>query len=238
MLSESLSEYSALMVMKNALNDDIKMKNFLRYDIDRYLKGRSNETKTEMPLYKVENQSYVHYGKGSVILYALQDYIGEKKLNSVLNDFLEKYKYKTPYPTTLDFLTVLEKQVPDSLNYLITDWFKEITLYDYRLNNATYNQKENGKYQVVMNVEAYKVKVDDKGSEVRIPLNDWVDIGIYADQEERNLQYCERVFFSEAHMEFIVETSFKPEIAAIDPKRLLIEKIVNNNVVRVEKLIE
>ena len=59
---------------------------------------------------------HIHYGKGSVILYALQDYIGEEKVNTALRNFLEEFKYrKPPYPTSLDFMKHLEPQVPDSL---------------------------------------------------------------------------------------------------------------------------
>ena len=91
MLSESFAEYSSLMTMKHLGNDDMKMREFLKYDHDRYLRGRSRETDNEVPLYKVENQGHIHYGKGSVILYALQDYIGEEKVNFAMRSFLEEY---------------------------------------------------------------------------------------------------------------------------------------------------
>ncbi|MEM9051373.1 MAG: M1 family aminopeptidase, partial [Bacteroidota bacterium] len=128
MLTESFAEYSSLMTMKLE-SDDIKMKNFLKYDFNRYLRGRTSEREKELPLYKVENQGYIHYGKGSVILYALQDYIGVDSVNAALKAFLEEYRYaEPPYPTAYDFLDQLEPRVPDSLHYLINDWFKEITL--------------------------------------------------------------------------------------------------------------
>ena len=75
MLSEAFSEYSSLMTLKKMAKTPMKMREMLKYDHDRYLRGRSGEREKELPLYKVENQSYIHYGKGSVILYALQDYI-------------------------------------------------------------------------------------------------------------------------------------------------------------------
>ena len=70
MLTESFAEYSSLMVMKT-LSDPLKMKDFLKYDYDRYLRGRTRESEKELPLYQVENQGHIHYGKGSVILFAL-----------------------------------------------------------------------------------------------------------------------------------------------------------------------
>src|SRR5690606_34404581 len=66
MLSETFSQYSALMVMEHEYGRD-KMKKFLKYELDRYLYGRSQEKEYENPLYLTENQSYIHYHKGSVI---------------------------------------------------------------------------------------------------------------------------------------------------------------------------
>lgn len=231
MLSESFAEYSSLMVMRNELKDDLKMKAFLKYNFDRYLRGRSGETRKESPLYKVQNQGYIHYGKGSLILYALQDYIGEDRVNSALKDFLEIYRYQEPpYPTSLDFLRFLEPRIPDSLQYLVTDWFKEITLYDYRLKEASCQVLDNRKYRVDFNIEAYKMRVDSIGNETKIDFKDWVDIGVYADEDEKKLIEIKRVLFDKHNLTFSLEVDEKPAKAAIDPKRLLIERKIFDNV--------
>lgn len=230
MLSESFAEYSALIVMKNSVKDSVKMKEFLKYDLNRYLRGRSSEVEKELPLYKVENQGHIHYGKGSVIMYALQDYIGESVVNAALKGFLEEYRYKEPpYPTSLDFLKHLEPRVPDSLKYLITDWFKEITLYDFRLKEATY-KKVNSKYEVSLNIEAYKLKADTIGNETKVKLNDWVDIGVYADADEKKLLFEKRVKFNKQQMNFTFLMDSLPVKAAIDPRKILIERVYDDNV--------
>ena len=94
MFSESFAEYSSLMTMKSISKTPMKMREFLKYNHNRYLRGRSGEYDKELPLYKVENQTHIHYGKGSVILYALQDYIGEEKVNTAMKNFLEQFKYR------------------------------------------------------------------------------------------------------------------------------------------------
>lgn len=235
MLSESFAEYSSLMVMKNELNDDLKMKKFLKYDFDRYLRGRSSETRKETPLYKVQNQGYIHYGKGAVILYALQDYIGEDSLNQALQGFLEAYRYQEPpYPTSMDFFEYLEPRIPDSLSYLVDDWFKNITLYDYRLKTANTKQLDNGQYETTIDIEAYKMHVDSIGNEKQIAFKDWVDVGLYADAEEEELLTVERVLFDKEKMQFTILSEQAPAKAAIDPKRLLIERNIDDNVKAVE----
>ena len=49
------------------------MRRFLKYELDRYLRGRGGELIEELPLLLVENQPYIHYRKGSLVMYALQD---------------------------------------------------------------------------------------------------------------------------------------------------------------------
>jgi ABC-2 type transport system permease protein len=234
MLTESLSEYSSLMVMKS-ISDDIQMRQFLKYDINRYLNGRGGDTRGEPPLYKVENQSYIHYGKGSVILYALQDYIGEDSVNTALSAFLEEYRYQEPpYPTSLDLLRHLEARVPDSLQYLMDDWFREITLYDFRLKNAGMQRVDNDKYKVTMELEAYKIKADSVGKETVVPVDDWVDIGLYADADEEELILQKRVRINSEESTFELIVDEKPVKAAIDPRRLLIERITDDNTLSIQ----
>ena len=63
------------------------MRRFLKHELERYLTGRGGELIEEMPIALVEGQQYIHYGKGSLVTYALQDYVGEQKLNSVVSRF-------------------------------------------------------------------------------------------------------------------------------------------------------
>ena len=231
MISESLAEYSALMTMKSISKTPMKMREFLKYDHNRYLRGRGGEIEAEHPLYKVENQSYIHYGKGAIILYALQDYIGEEKVNRAMQGFLEEYKYQPPpYPTSLDFMKYLEEEVPDSLQYLITDWFKEITLYDNRMKSAVYAPLENGNFEVTLEIESYKMRADSLGNETKIGIHDWIDIGVFTDEEEEQLLYKQRVLIDQEQMNFTFEVDSLPMRAAIDPMMLLIDRIYEDNI--------
>jgi ABC-type transport system involved in multi-copper enzyme maturation permease subunit len=233
MLSESFAEYSSLMVMKQETGL-IQMKDFLKYDLQRYLRGRSQETEKEQPLMKVENQAHIHYGKGSVILYALQEYIGEDKVNMALRDFLEEYRYQPPpYPTAYDFMRHLEPQVPDSLSYLITDWFEEITLYDLRMESAA-AQKVGSQYKVKLQIRAKKLKSTPEGESREAPINDWVDIGFYADSDDKELIQRERIRLKEELTEYTVKLDELPRRAAVDPLRLLIDRVYDDNVKSVE----
>lgn len=161
----------------------------------------------------------------------MQEYIGEAKVNEALRNFLKAYAYKdVPYPTTADFLAFLEPQIPPNLQYVVTDWFKKVTLYDYSVTEATYTAKPNGSYIVDLTVEAKKFTVDASGESKEIPQNDWVEIGVYVATKEKELLFVKRVFITEKQMNFTFEVDKIPAKVAIDPKRLLIERVIDDNV--------
>jgi len=68
MLDETFAQYSALMVQEQEYGAP-KMRKFLKYELDRYLHDRSGEVVEEMPLALNENQPYIHYRKGSIVMY-------------------------------------------------------------------------------------------------------------------------------------------------------------------------
>jgi aminopeptidase N len=87
-LSETLSQYSALMVMEKEYGAET-MRKFMQYEMDNYLRSRGAERLKERPLMRVEaSQGYVHYRKGSVVMYYLRQRIGEDAINRALRKVL------------------------------------------------------------------------------------------------------------------------------------------------------
>ncbi|MEM6700542.1 MAG: M1 family aminopeptidase, partial [Bacteroidota bacterium] len=239
LLSETFAQYSALMVMEKEYGKN-KMRQFLEYEMDRYLRGRGGEREKELPLMEVENQPYIHYRKGSVVMYALKDYIGEDSLNTALRHFAEEVAYQEPpYTNSLIFMQELEKETPDSLSYLLADLFRNITLYSNRTTEATYKELENGKYEVTFQVEVEKFRADSTGSETAIPFNDFVDIGVYKKAEEAKRfgepLYLERKRIHQKENTFTVVVDELPYEAGIDPRYLLIDRVPDDNVKKLTK---
>src|SRR6185369_7213846 len=78
---------------------------FLKYELDSYLRSRGGERIEELPLDRVENQPYIHYRKGAVVMYLLQDRLGEDRVNGMLRQLLDKYRFKSQtYPRSLDLV--------------------------------------------------------------------------------------------------------------------------------------
>lgn len=233
MLSETLAEYSALMVMEREFGR-AHIGRFLRYELDQYLRGRGSEGRAEMPLSLVENQQYIHYNKGALAMYALRDYIGEARVNAALKAFLDEWKYRgPPYPTSRDLLTHLRAATPDSLGYLIDDLFERVTLYDNAAERATSRRLADGRYQVDVRVRARKVRADSLGNETEVPLDDRIEIGIFGASKEVPLYLAKhRIRAGVQTVRVIVKEM--PERAGIDPLHKLIDREKDDNVREVE----
>lgn len=109
LLSETLDQYSSLMVMEKEYGRE-NMRKFLKYELDTYLKKRGAELVEEMPLMLVEDQPYIHYNKGSVVMYALRDYLGEDVLNRAIRQYRDVVAYQEPpYTTSREFLQYVRK---------------------------------------------------------------------------------------------------------------------------------
>ena len=181
LLSETLAQYSALMVMEKEYGRDI-MRKFLKYEMDNYLRSRGRELLKERPLLKVDsNQGYVHYRKGSVVMYYMKEMIGEEAVNRALRKVLQQYAYAPPpYPVSYALVDALREETPPQYQYLIQDLFYDITLFSNRTLSATASKRADGKYDVTIHVDAKKFKADEKGEEREVPVNDWIDIGAFA----------------------------------------------------------
>ena len=134
MMSETLAEYSAYMVMQHKYGKDY-MRKVMRHFLDTYLRGRAGEVRREPPLSQVQREAYVWYDKGGQVMYTLADYIGEDKVDLALHNFLMQYRYANasnqvdatdstrgaqsldqPYPDTRMLVDALRAQTPRGLS--------------------------------------------------------------------------------------------------------------------------
>ena len=126
---------------------------------------------------------YLSYRKGPFALYALSEYIGEERVNGALRRLLEKHRpAEAPLATTLDLYRELQAVTPDSLQYLLHDLFEVNTFWELETERVTAEQTEAGTWQVTLDVRARKVVVDSAGVETEVPMNEWVEIGIFDDK--------------------------------------------------------
>jgi ABC-2 type transport system permease protein len=233
-LSETMAQYSALMVMEEEYGPHM-MRRFLKYELDSYLRGRGGERIGELPLALVENQPYIHYNKGSLAMYALRDHVGESALNERIRAFLEDWKYQgPPYPTSLDLLAYLEPAVPAEHVGIVDDLFHTITLWDLRASEVAVDEAEDGRWRVTLTVEARKYRASPDGHEEEVPMDDPVDIGIFGARTDDSppegevlLLEKRRVTSGINRLEVVVDR--RPVRAGIDPFNKLIDRNPEDN---------
>ncbi|HYS78663.1 MAG TPA: M1 family aminopeptidase, partial [Candidatus Dormibacteraeota bacterium] len=238
LLSETMAQYSALMVMEREYGGDT-MRRFLKYELDRYLQGRGGERIEELPIDLVEDQPYIHYRKGSLIMYALKDYVGEKALNRALAEYVKAVAFqKPPYTDSLEFLDFVRRAVPPDRQAILDDLFRNITLYGNRAVKATWSRREDGKYVVRLDVTAAKYRADGKGNETPVPLDDWIDIGVFGERDPKGPSEGRLLAMEKRHVEgqggtFELVVDQEPKKAGIDPFNKLIDRAPDDNLVSV-----
>ena len=230
-LSETLAQYSALMVMEKEYGA-AKIRDFLEYELDNYLQGRSGELKKEVPLLRVENQPYIHYNKGSLIMYAVRDAIGEEAVNRALANLLDEWAFRgPPYPTSRSLLEALLAETPDDLERWVSDLFESIVLYENRAVSARAT-RDGEQWTVELELQTRKLRSGELGEETEMALDDPIDVGVFdADGEPL---YFEKHRFTSASKELTVNVDREPVRAGIDPYRKLIDRHPDDNEVRVE----
>ncbi len=238
MLDETFAQYSALMVQEREYGAS-QMRKFLKYELDRYLRGRGGEAVEEMPLALVENQDYIHYRKGSVAMYSLKDYLGEDLIDKTLARYdRDKAFQQPPYTTTTEFLDYLRQDAGPQYAPLIDDLFTKITLYGNRMVEATARKRPDGKYDVILKVHAEKTYNDGLGKESPAKIREPIEIGVFArgaGGKERNerVLHLEKRAIADGDSTIDLTVDGEPYEAGIDPYNKLIDRVSADNRMRV-----
>ncbi len=187
----------------------------------------------------MQRESYVWYQKGSLIFYALSDYIGEDELNLALHNYLMQYRYANandalsgPYPDTLLMESALRAQTPPDLQHFIEDSFEKITLYDNKAIEATSQKLPDGTYKAILTVKGGKSYSDGNGVESHAPLHDLMDVGVFSGKkgEEAPLGLRKEWITGQPQtFEFVVKG--QPTRAGIDPYNKLIDRNGDDNMI-------
>jgi aminopeptidase N len=234
MLTESLSQYSAMMVMEKEYGRE-KMRKFLKYELDRYLRGRGGELVEELPLMRVEDQPYIHYQKGSLIFYRLRDEIGEQNLNRALANFLrDKAFERPPFTTTVELLDYIRAETPPDKQRLIDELFARIILYDNKVTMAKSVERPDGKFEVTLDISALKREVDGLGKETAAPIDDWMEVGVFArspgdDEDKERVLYLQKQHITPETRQISVVVDDEPYEVGLDPYNKLIDRIPDDN---------
>ena len=160
-------------------------------------------------------------------------------MNTALRRFLQKHRAGVPpFPTSHDLYAELRAVTPDSLRPLLHDLFAEITLWDVRADAARVEPAGTGAFRVTLDVTASKLRADSIGNETPVPMDDLVEIGVFAPAaagEARGAPlYLRRHRLRAGRQTITVVVPRRPARAGIDPLNKLIQRESGDNVVDVQ----
>jgi aminopeptidase N len=239
-LEETMSQYCALMAMEKLYGPD-KIRQFTKYELDRYLRSRGAASGDEPPLARVEDQGDIYYRKGSLVMYLLKDQIGEEAVNRALRSMLKQYAFKgAPYPTADDLVAAFKAQAPADKQGLIDDLFEKITLYDVKATSATAKRRPDGRWAVHMTVDAKKLYADKKGKETEAPMvGESYDFGVFNAKpgdgafDRRNVLLFQRLPLNSGRHSYDFVVDRKPSWVGVDPYNKRIDRNADDNLMAV-----
>lgn len=234
MLSETFAQYSALLVMEKLYGPE-QIRKFLKSNLDDYLRNRGGEAVEELPLERVEDQPYIHYRKGALVMYRLKELVGEDALDRALRRLLAAYAFKpAPYPSSTDFLAMLRQEAPGH-DQQIDDLFARITLYDLKAHDATARKRPDGRYEVRFTVDAKKLYANGQGKEREVPLDEPIDVGAFTVEPGKkgyrrdSVLKLEPVDIKSGQQTVSLVLDRLPKVVGIDPFNELIDRNSDDN---------
>ena len=105
-------------------------------------------------------------------------------------------------------------------------------LYENRADSAVAHRRADGKYDVVLQAHAGKVRAGELGEEKEAPLRDYIEFGV--DDANGNPLVRERRLVQGNTQRITLVVEARPARAGIDPDNKLIDRKPGDNMVAVE----
>ncbi len=189
----------------------------------RYFSGRSFASKAEPPLYFVDDESYLSYGKNYTVMLALKELIGEQNINKVLKKMVAKHRSeREPTATSVEFINELYLVSPTKYHSLIDDWMKRIITYDLKIEDTNVQKINEHKYEITASIFAKRFETQKDGEANLIEINEPIQVGVF-NQHPKNIASEKPILYLEDHqidqekMEIKIIVKELPTYISIDP---------------------
>lgn len=207
----------------------------LQVELGEYLSGRTGEE--EVALDHVEDQAWLSYAKGALVMTALHDLIGEERVNGALRALVAQAKAGGPAPTVRVLIEHLRRVTPAENHALLDEWWNQTVLYDLSVTSATATRLPDGRYRVDARVDATRTAVQ-KCEETSLAMDDSLEVAVYAEYPNGTattspLSTARYVIRGPTDLSIVVD--HQPGYIAIDPHLRRIDRNPNNNVRKVEE---
>ena len=241
-LSEGLTENAAMIAYEEAFGHARARRMHEERATRSYLTNRVLDRDEEPPLALAENQQYLIYNKASWVFWGLRHYLGNEPVQDAIRGFLNEYGTSgPPYPTTTELVDALKIAAGPDYSQLVTDYFDKITFWELKIEDGIDLTQTGNSFQLSLPISVdkkYAAEKDGKETSVKEidgeTLNEWIEVAFYTEDPKETLG--EAPFFSkivnvtEAKVTLDFELETRPTHIVLDPKRLLIERNLKDNV--------
>lgn len=170
---------------------------------------------------------YMSYRKGPFAMFAMSEYIGAGNVNGALRRLIARHDSAgAPLATTLDLYRELQAVTPDSLRPMLHDLFEVNTYWQMEAERVAAVETKPGEWEVTLDVHARKVVYDSMGVEREVPMDAWVEIGVFGETGQGRWElsvpiYAQKHRLRSGKQTITVTVTRRPVLAGVDPYHLL-----------------
>jgi len=243
LLSEGLTENATMLAYEEIYDFPKARRMHEERSIKDYLLQRTFERDDEPVLAKAEMQLYLNYSKTSWAFWGMRHTIGNDVIQKAARRFLIEHHGTNgaPYPTTLELIEILKEETDPKYHQLIEDYWNKITFWDLSFSGESKVSAKGDKFDISISIKVdKKYASEEDGKETSVSeidgadINEWVEIGFYTEDPEDDLganpYAIRKIHVVEAESIFEFTLAKQPTHIVLDPKRLLIERNVKDNV--------
>ncbi|MDF2189170.1 M1 family aminopeptidase [Paraflavitalea sp. CAU 1676] len=219
MLTESLAKYTEYMATEKRFGKPY-LRRLLQADNNLYFALRNQSSEQELPPFR-SHQLYVYYQKGGLAMYAIQEMLGEERMNRALQNLLAKHGYPNQCALTTDLIKELKTGASTMEVAQIESLLEKVTEYDNQLTLKRVDTLSGGRYKVELEVKLVKAaQVNGKLQAQRV--DEMVTIGLFAQPSPQWDTHTKPLYLQQHHLtngitRLTIEINQKPAVAILDP---------------------
>ena len=230
-LVESLTKYMEAVILGEMYGNDMAS-HLRKYSQRRYFSGRTYARTVEVGIVDAYKETYLNYGKGPIVFAALRELLGEQQINAAFKQLIDTHQH-TLSATTDDLLNALYKISNPQQAVLIKDWLTKVIEYDLSIDKAVVSQLSNGRYQVLINVNALRLNHDKQGLISEIGIDEPISFALFSAHPDVNnvkTLHIESRNISQQKSLITLIVDVLPKYVMIDPDYTRLDKKLSDNI--------
>jgi len=238
MLVESTAKYVEA-VMLEKMYGKHQLRHLLSEEMNRYFRSRNRSTTPEPALDQVDNQNYICYAKGAIVMNALRDLLGESTMNEAFRQLFEEHAYPKPKAEAIDFVNKLYELSSTEKHGQIGDWLSKIVIYDNQIEEVQYKALVNRGYEIQLTIKATKWQLTENGTLKEVAMDEAVNIGLFQQHPDQLVRFEEEDYYQKHQLvsgvqEISIQVKTLARYVAIDPYLHLMDKNTRNNIKQID----